>query len=145
MSYYRIYYRNISMISMISITIPTADIMVNKPNMNIYGGGFPLKSIDSLWSSAIYEVWKSKNMEEYIYNDLMNKIDMLCENIDFCIEYRLFEEKVSNTLDSERLSIVEGVCILSNMSSEFVNYKLISSLKLLLDLGQNYVVLRNKF
>jgi hypothetical protein len=130
---------------MISITIPTSDIMINKPNVNIYGGGFPLKRIESLWSSAIYEVWKSKNMEEYIYNDLINKIDMLFENIDFCIEYRLFEEKVANTLESERLCIVEGVCILSNMSSVFVNYKLISSLKLLLELGQNYVVLRNKF
>jgi len=114
----------------------------------IHGNGYPLETNKSIWSSALYEVWQEKEMVDNIYEDILLKIKNLELDAGFCIQYDLFSKKAADTLDSERLSILEGVKILGDkdyFKNKNANDGLVSSLQFLMFVLNKYIELRTKF
>lgn len=133
------------MMNISPIIIPT-EIAIS-PKV-IQGNGYPLESNNSTWSSALYEVWQESEMVDNIYDDILLKIKNLELDIGFCIQYEIFSKKAADTLDSERLSIIEGVKILGNKNyfkNKNVNDELVSRLQFLMIVLEKYIDLRSKF
>ena len=78
------------------------EIYAKEPN---YTNESPVVDDNSLWGSAIYEVWNSKK----VYNDLYYSIKKYVTDVDFALRYKDFSEKTTKQLDLTKNIILEGI------------------------------------
>lgn len=88
----------------LSIKIPSNDDLVGKNFYFLYSNQQDTAD-DSLWASAIYEVWNSLD----VYEDLCESIKQYVVEVDCALQYKDFSEKTTKELDLTKDILLEGV------------------------------------
>lgn len=93
------------MISSLSVKIPSSEDLVVKNFYFFQSKENPIAEDNSLWGSAIYEVWHSRD----VYNDLYSSIKQYVAEVDCALQYKDFSAKTAKELDMTKNILLEGV------------------------------------
>ncbi len=93
------------MIHSLSVKIPLQEDLVEKNFYFIHSKPNPIFNDNSLWGSAIYEIWNNKK----VYNDLYSSIKQYVIEVDCALYYKDFSDKTTRQLDLTKNILIEGV------------------------------------
>lgn len=94
-----------NMISSLSVKIPSSEDLVEKNFYFLQSKENPIVEDNSLWGSAIYEVWHSRD----VYDDLYSSIKQYVAEVDCALHYKDFSAKTTKELDMTKNILLEGV------------------------------------
>lgn len=93
------------MISSLSVKIPSSEDLVEKNFYFLQSKENPIVDDNSLWGSAIYEVWHSS----HVYYDLYSSIKQYVTEVDCALHYKDFSAKTTKNLEMTKKILLEGV------------------------------------
>jgi hypothetical protein len=93
------------MIKSLSVKIPSQEELIEKNFYFLCSKPNPIINDNSLWGSAIYEIWNNRK----IYNELYSSIKQYVKKVDCAIYYKDFSYKTTRQLDLTKNIILEGV------------------------------------
>ncbi len=85
----------------LSVKIPSKEDLVEKNFYCLHSKKSPIVQDNSLWGSAIYEVWGT--------SEVYSSIKQFVEKVDCALYHRDFSEKTTKQLDLTKKLLLEGV------------------------------------